>query len=73
MKEVLYTYVRYHNIIYEYHIPSHMSVRVQVDLPEIQELVIFWSIPYLNSDAKISYVRTEKGMQLSDEYYGFSY
>lgn len=52
---------------------TDMSVRVQVDLPEIQELVIFWSIPYLNSDAKISYVRTEKGMQLSDDYYGFSY
>lgn len=52
---------------------TDMSVRVYADLPEIQELVIFWSIPYLNSDAKISYVRTEKGMQLSDEYYGFSY
>lgn len=52
---------------------TDMSVRVQVDLPEIQELVIFWTVPYLNSDAKISYIRTDKGMTLSDEYYGFSY
>ncbi len=44
-----------------------MAVRMYEDLPEIQELAVFWTVPYLNNgSAKISFERTNGGMSITD-------
>ncbi len=46
---------------------SDMAARVYENLPEVQELVIFWTVPYLNNgQAKLSFERTNNGMKYSD-------
>ena len=43
---------------------SDMAARMHSDLPEVQELAVFWTVPYLNNgSAKVSFERTEKGMK----------
>lgn len=44
-----------------------MAVRIYSDLPEIQELAVFWTVPYLNNGtAKMSFERTSNGMRITD-------
>ena len=44
-----------------------MAVRMYGDLPEIQELCVFWTVPYLNNgSAKISFERSNGGMMITD-------
>ncbi len=46
---------------------SDMAVHVYEDLPEIQELAVFWTVPYLNNgSAKISFERKSNGMAYID-------
>lgn len=47
---------------------SDMAARIYQDLPEVQELCIFWSVPYLNDGtAKISFERKDNGMAYTDK------
>ena len=47
---------------------SDMAARVYDDLPEIQEIAIFWTVPYLNNgQAKISFERIDSGMKYTDK------
>ena len=46
---------------------SDMAVHVYEDMPEIQELAVFWTVPYLNNgSAKISFERKSNGMAYTD-------
>lgn len=45
---------------------SDMAARVYEDLPEISELAVFWNVPYLKANAKISFERKKNGMAYSD-------
>lgn len=45
-----------------------MAARMYQDLPEVQELAVFWTVPYLNNgNAKISFERVSGGMRYSDK------
>ena len=45
-----------------------MAARMYQDLPEVQELAVFWTVPYLNNgNAKISFERANGGMRYSDK------
>ena len=45
-----------------------MAVRMYDDLPEIQELCVFWTVPYLNNgSAKVSFERANGGMKITDK------
>ena len=46
---------------------SDMAARMYEDLPEAQELCIFWTVPYLNGKAKISFERANGGMKYTDK------
>ena len=47
---------------------SDIAARTYKDLPEVQELCIFWTVPYLNDGkAKISFERTDGGMVYTDK------
>lgn len=47
---------------------SDMAARMYNDLPEIQELAIFWTVPYLNNGTgKISFERKDNGMAYTDK------
>lgn len=47
---------------------SDMAARMYDDLPEIQELAVFWTVPYLNNGtAKLSFERKNNGMAYSDK------
>lgn len=46
---------------------SDMAARMYKDLPEAQELCIFWTVPYLNGKAKISFERANGGMKYTDK------
>lgn len=49
---------------------SDMAARMYDDLPEIQELVVFWTVPYLNDgSAKISFERVTNGMRFTDTFF----
>jgi tryptophanyl-tRNA synthetase len=39
----------------------------QSDVPEVQELAVFWTVPYLNGSAKISFERANGGMRYTDQ------
>lgn len=44
-----------------------MAARTYEDLPEVQELAVFWTVPYLNNgNAKISFERANGGMKFTD-------
>ncbi len=46
---------------------SDMATRMYKDLPEIQELAVFWTVPHLNNgSAKISFERKDDGMYYTD-------
>ena len=46
---------------------SDMAARMYDDMPEIQELAVFWTVPYLNNgSAKISFERSNSGMKYTD-------
>ncbi len=46
---------------------SDMASRMYKDLPEIQELAVFWTVPHLNNgSAKISFERKDDGMYYTD-------
>ena len=47
---------------------SDMAAKMYTDLPEVQELAVFWTVPYLNNgSAKISFERTNGGMRYTDK------
>lgn len=46
---------------------SDMAARMYKDLPEVQELAVFWTVPYLNGSAKISFERANGGMKYTDK------
>ena len=47
---------------------SDMAARMYKDLPEVQELAVFWKVPYLNNgSAKISFQRASDGMVYTDK------
>ena len=47
---------------------SDMAARMYQDLPEVQELAVFWTVPYLNNGkAKISFERANGGMKYTDK------
>ena len=46
---------------------SDMAARMYKDLPKVQELAVFWTVPYLNNgNAKISFERVSNGMRYTD-------
>ncbi len=46
---------------------SDFAARIGTDQPPVNEVAIFWTIPYLeNANAKWSYERSDYGMYLSD-------
>lgn len=46
---------------------SDFAARIGADQPSVNEVTIFWTIPYLeNANAKWSYERSDYGMYLSD-------
>lgn len=46
---------------------SDMAAKMYSDLPEVQELAVFWTVPYLNGSAKISFERANGGMRYTDK------
>ena len=47
---------------------SDMAARIYQDMPEVQELCIFWTVPYLNDGTdKISFERKDNGMAYMDK------
>lgn len=46
---------------------SDMAAKMYEDLPEVQELAVFWTVPYLNGSAKISFERANGGMRYTDK------
>lgn len=47
---------------------SDIAARIYQDLPKVQELAIFWTVPYLNNgNAKISFERSNGGMRYTDK------
>lgn len=47
---------------------SDMAARIYQDMPKVQELCIFWTVPYLNDGtAKISFERKDNGMAYMDK------
>ncbi len=46
---------------------SDMAARMYKDLPEAQELAVFWTVPYLNGQAKVSFERANGGMAFTDK------
>lgn len=47
---------------------SDMAARIYQDMPEVQELCIFWTVPYLNDGtAKISFEKKDNGMAYMDK------
>lgn len=46
---------------------SDIAIKMYKDLPEVQELAVFWTVPYLNGSAKISFERVESGMKYTDK------
>ncbi len=48
---------------------SDMAARMYNDLPEVQELAVFWTVPYINGQAKVSFERTNGGMAFTDQAY----
>ena len=47
---------------------SDMAARIYQDMPEVQELCIFWTVPYLYvGTAKISFERKDNGMAYMDK------
>ncbi|MCR4704508.1 MAG: hypothetical protein K5641_00435 [Lachnospiraceae bacterium] len=49
---------------------SDMAVRVYQDIPEISEMSLFWTVPYLNNgNAKISFEKADGGMKYTDTVY----
>ena len=48
-----------------------MAARVGQDLPDVNELCIFWEVPYLNSNAKTQFERSGNGMAIGDQVFNF--
>ncbi|BAL85185.1 hypothetical protein SELR_pSRC500110 (plasmid) [Selenomonas ruminantium subsp. lactilytica TAM6421] len=46
---------------------SDMAAKAYEDLPDVQELAVFWTVPYLNGSAKVSFERTSGGMKFTDK------
>ena len=46
---------------------SDMAARMYNDFPEAQELAVFWTVPYLNGQAKVSFERANGGMVFTDK------
>ena len=47
---------------------SDMAANMYKDLPEVQELAVFWTVPYLNNgNAKVSFERANGGMAFTDK------
>lgn len=52
---------------------SDMAAKMYDDLPEIQELAVFWTVPYLDGNAKISFERKDNGMAYTDKVFDKSF
>lgn len=53
---------------------SDMAARMYDDLPAVQELCIFWTVPYLNDgQAKISFERKSSGMVYTDTVFDYNF
>ena len=50
---------------------SDLAAFVAKEYENVQEIAIFWEVPYLKANAKVSYEREGVNMYLSDEYFGF--
>ena len=48
-----------------------MAARVGQDLSDVNELCIFWDVPYLESDAKTQFERKDNGMAIGDQVFNF--
>lgn len=46
---------------------SDLAATVAEECPEVQEIAIFWTVPYLKSEAKCSYERRDGHMYKTDE------
>lgn len=44
-----------------------MAARIYTDSSSVQEICIFWTIPYLNASAKWSFERGTDGMYATDQ------
>ena len=44
-----------------------MAARIYKDSSSVQEICIFWTIPYLNASAKWSFERGSNGMYATDQ------
>ena len=44
-----------------------MAARIYKDSPKVQEICIFWNVPYLNASAKWSFERGSDGMYKTDQ------
>ena len=52
---------------------SDLAATVASDCPNIQEIAIFWEVPYLNDNAKCSYERKDDGMYEMDMVWGSAF
>lgn len=53
---------------------SDMAAKMYDDLPTVQELCIFWTVPYLNDgQAKISFERNSSGMVYTDTVFDYNF
>lgn len=52
---------------------SDMASKIYQDLPEVQEVAIFWTVPYLHGSAKISFERDDGGMRYTDEMFDLNF
>lgn len=48
-----------------------MAARVGTDLADVNELCIFWDVPYLNSNAKTQFERKGDNMAIGDQMFSF--
>ena len=44
-----------------------MAARIYKDSSNVQEICIFWNVPYLNASAKWSFERGSNGMYKTDQ------
>ena len=49
---------------------SDLAATVASECPKIQEIAIFWEVPYLNDNAKCSFERKNGNMYVSDQVWG---
>jgi hypothetical protein len=50
---------------------SDLAAYAYENCAAVQEICIFWEVPYLEGNAKVTYEKTDNGMMKTDEIYLF--